>query len=280
MAIQGTSSFRAQAFRAFARPSLTTVLLTLLGSCDAATTETPPMTDVEREAAVAHAMANVQLQQQVATARAKGWNVGASAEVKVERFTGPLDSDAPVSESNPAVVWTRVPLPLVRPAALGANAVIVDAIVAWPERGRDVFALAPRGQATDTEVNELAAPPEAVADEDLLLSADEPAPAAAAAACGRQGNACGGVTKCCRGLRCTETRDNHFTCYCAQPLTVHAPMSKTSSSACVGGLAKVMRHWTGCTCCDWSTDGCGRGIGIPQYVGRRWDTVVCGGMGC
>jgi hypothetical protein len=217
------------------------------------------------EAAITHALANLDLQHNAAEFTALGWVVSDRAAATVDW------PDAPAP-------WTRVRLPMLRPNQPGEPGARIDLVVAWPEDGVDEFALMPYDEVASAELNRVLAAADSPAAQDLLSLA---APETTLAACGRESAACGGTTTCCAGLACREVSDNHFSCTCSQPRIVIWNDGATLSIACKNqdnpiGAARWVGVIDGCGFGgSLFLDACGKVIGGPLYVRSTRRLFAC-----
>lgn len=253
------------------RYSATLVIPFLVLSLGACSTES----DGQREAAITHALANPDLQRNVAEFTGLGWVVSDRAAASVDWPDAATSSPSP-STSAPAT-WTRVRVRMVRAAQPGEPGVEADLVVAWPEGGADEFAVMPHDEAAGAELTRALGAVDRPAVQALSLAG----PATTAASCGTEGAACGGVTSCCWGLACAETRDNHFTCVCSEPMTIRFNDGATASPTCVGpenpfGAARWVQTVRGCGYGGslWN-DFCGRLISGPKYIRSVTTVLVC-----
>ena len=233
--------------------------------------------DNPREAAITHALANPDLQRSVATFTGLGWVVSDRAAASVE-WLDTATSPQFRSTAAPAT-WTRVRIPMLRAIQLGKPGVGADLVVAWPEDGVDELAVMPHSEAAGTRLALDLKTIDGSSVQDLL-SLD--APAASAAACGRENAACGGATTCCRGLVCAEPRDNHFICYCSQPVTLQYNDGATLSAACFSlfdnpiGAARWVRTIRGCgPGGSIGADACGHPWTGPAYTRSNTRVLMC-----
>jgi len=249
-----------------------------LGGCDASVDATDT-----QAGAIAHARANGELRERLEALSKAGWATEPVADSGVERFQVPAGAEP---ATTPGGTWTRVHFPVVLPATGDRPEARADVLVAWPDQGADVVAIAPRD----------AAAADALAD---ALPSGEPAAAeipseaetmselettTSALSCGRNiGEGCSSTLRCCRGLACTAY-SYYSTCTCPSQVTVNYPERATTSVACFNlwdnpiGAAKIQRYVRGCTAggaWNLSANACGNAVSTPGFQTSTWTQLIC-----
>lgn len=241
-----------------------------------------------RETPLEHAQASSALQQKMATLAAAGWSVTDLAQATVDQY----DASAAAEGEPTSATWTRVRVSVSRAADSGSP-LEAELVLAWPEGGADVFALAPKGQAaTDQLLADLdGQEPAAEVDWGAAgASGDGLGTTSAAASCGGLGYARSNCSQaaCCRGLSCANYA-YYSSCICRNTVTVTFPSRFTVSTACfalVGnplGAAWYRRNWKGCAdggVWNLTSDACGRTRSVPAYTISNSDVFVCGQYNC
>jgi len=236
-------------------------------------------------AALAHAQANPELRQNLDALGRAGW--AAEAASKPERFQPP--ADAATAGAAPST-WTRVRFPMLLRAAADRPETRADLVVAWPEKGADVFAIAPRdAAAAKSLLDALPGVGTEPAPEDDGTTLEDPSPAeiestSAALTCGRGiGETCSSSVRCCRGLACTAY-SYYSTCSCGTQYTIQYPERATTSVACFNlwdnpiGAAKIQRYRRGCAAgngWDLTANACGNAVSVPAFQTSTWTQLIC-----